>query len=318
MFKKMYILLMVLVFMCGGSLLILAGEEDVAGSKDHPVISRYEGSTIVAYEQFAYDRLALVAGMGKEEIEETVVEGEVTRIVYKGPEGRSALEIYRNYQMALKEAGFEIVYECADDHDKAQKMVPEDINGFSYYLTVRRGRDGSYFLARLADSEGDIYVSVHIGLDRDQLPHTALQVVEEKPMETGKVEVDLDPGTMSQNIDEKGSVRIYGIHFDTDKATIKQKSESTLETVATFLQQEPDLTLGVIGHTDATGPVEYNMALSQERAKAVVDFLITEHEVDEDRLTPHGVGPLAPVASNEEEEGRAQNRRVELIKMLEE
>ncbi|MCF8338247.1 MAG: OmpA family protein, partial [Bacteroidales bacterium] len=179
------------------------------------------------------------------------------------------------------------------------------------------GKDYHYFLARLSDAEGDVYVSAHTVRRGDKHPATALQVVEEKPMETGKVKVEIDAETMANDIDKKGSVRIYGIHFDTDKATIKEKSESTLAEIATLLEQKPDLKLHVVGHTDATGSMEHNMELSKQRAEATVEYLTSEHGISEDRLTPYGVGPLAPVSGNENEDGRARNRRVELVKVME-
>jgi outer membrane protein OmpA-like peptidoglycan-associated protein len=138
--------------------------------------------------------------------------------------------------------------------------------------------------------------------------------VEEKPMETGKVKVNIDAEAMANDIDEKGSVRIYGVHFDTDKATIKEKSESTLDEIAKLMKQNSGINLHVVGHTDATGSMEHNMELSKKRAQAVVEFLTSEKGVSADRLTSYGVGPLAPVASNEEKDGRARNRRVELVK----
>jgi OOP family OmpA-OmpF porin len=70
----------------------------------------------------------------------------------------------------------------------------------------------------------------------------------------------------------------------------------------------------VVGHTDSVGKIDYNMQLSNARAEAVVKTLITKYGVSQNRLDSYGVGPLAPVASNETEEGRALNRRVELVK----
>ncbi|MFP4453408.1 MAG: hypothetical protein ACLFPI_08570, partial [Desulfobacterales bacterium] len=94
------------------------------GSKDHPMISRYEGSYIRGYEKYAYDRLVLATEMEDGEIQETAFEGKVTRIHYVVPEGRSSLEVHRNYQMALRDAGFEIVYECgAGDDEKCGEFA---------------------------------------------------------------------------------------------------------------------------------------------------------------------------------------------------
>lgn len=318
MFKKNILFSAALIFVFIGAVSSPAlAKKDIEGSQDHPMVSRFEGAVIKAYEHFSYDRLELATGMEEGEAEKTAFEGEVTRIVYKGPEGRSSLEIYRNYQLALKEAGFEILYEYTEDHRKCMELAHFQIDGYKYGEKAGMGKDARYLLARLEEQKGDTLVSVHTALGGGSTPYTLLQVVEEKPMDTGKVKVDIDAEEMGANIDEKGSVRIYGIHFDTDKARIKDKSESTLAEIAALLGQKPELSLGVVGHTDAVGNMEYNMDLSRKRAEAVVSFLSSEHRISEDRLSSHGVGPLAPVASNEDEAGRARNRRVELIKMPE-
>lgn len=299
-------------------------QEDVEGSEDHSMISRYEGSYIKGYEKFDYDRMTFYTGEENGEVQDTVVEGEITRILYFLPEGLSVLQVQRNYQLALQEAGFEIVYECFGGMDEIPRKIFTDFDmiGGRENRNVFLGSGSSYFMARLPGSEGDIFVSAHTILsdhaDVDRQPVTALQILEEKPLTTGKVKVEIKAEAMATDIDEKGSVRIYGIHFDTDEATIKDQSESALAEIAKLLEQNPELKLGVVGHTDATGNVDYNMDLSQQRAESVVEFLTSEHGISEDRLTPYGVGPLSPVASNEDEDGRAQNRRVELINLSEE
>lgn len=324
MFKKVifHFAALTFVFTCAVSSSAIA-EDDVEGSKDHHMISRYEGSVIKGYEHKDYDRIVFPSEVKDNELQTTTVEGEVTKIIYANPEGTSVLQVQRNYQMALKEAGFKIVYECFGGLEEIPRSIYIDygpgrlgISGKSPY----HGKEESYFLARKPGDDGDTYVSAHTWLSDiyDLRPATALQILEEKSMATGKVQVDIDSDAMAEDIEEKGSVRIYGIHFDTDEATIKQKSESTLAEIAGLLERKEELRLMVVGHTDAVGSMEYNMNLSERRAEAVVDFLSSEHEISEDRLTPYGVGPLAPVASNEEEDGRAQNRRVELVKILEE
>ncbi|MGM0656019.1 MAG: OmpA family protein [Thermodesulfobacteriota bacterium] len=322
MLKKTVLFLVVLIFVFSGAISTAAwAEEDVEGSKDHPMISRYEGSVIKGYEHVDYDRIEFPSGVEDDELQTNTVEGEVTKIIYAAPEGLSVLQVQRNYQMALKEAGFEIVYECFGGMDEIPRNIYTDyspgnlgISGKSPYY----GKDSSYFLARKPEGDGDIYVSAHTLLSEtfDDRPATALQILEEKPMDTGKVKVDIDAEAMGEDIKKKGSVRVYGIHFDTDKATIKEKSESVLAEIADLLEQNSDLRLLVVGHTDAVGDVGYNMDLSEKRAEAVVEFLASDHGISEDRLSPYGVGPLAPVASNEDEDGRAQNRRVELVKIL--
>ena len=131
-------------------------------------------------------------------------------------------------------------------------------------------------------------------------------------METGLVTVNAD--ALAKDIARAGHVAIYGIYFDTGKAKIKPKSEPTLKEIAKLLRQNPDLALYVVGHTDSRGGFDYNMDLSKRRAEAVVEALVSEYNINEERLHSYGVGFLAPTVSNETEEGRAKNRRVELVK----
>ena len=313
MLKKILLCLISFSFMFLGVDTSFAQEEDAEGSEDHPMITRYEGSHITDYQQFAYDRQELVTGIEEDEFVRATFEGTVTRIHYLAPEGRSEFEVHRNYQLALQNAGFEITYECIDNEDECKK-IGRDIP-LAGFFTNRYSSHHHYSLARLSNSSGDIYVAVFTA--RRHGNRTLLTVVEEQPMETGKVHVDTDAESMAKDIDDTGRVMIYGIHFDTGQANIKPESESTLSEIADLLNNNLDLNLGVVGHTDAVGALEYNMDLSERRAAAVVEYLVSEYEISDERLSPHGVAFLAPEATNETEEGRALNRRVELIKLLE-
>jgi len=106
---------------------------------------------------------------------------------------------------------------------------------------------------------------------------------------------------------------LYGIFFDFDKADVKPESEPTLNEIANLLKQDTKLNLYVVGHTDNKGKFDYNVDLSKRRAAAVVKELTKKYGVSPNRLTPDGVGPLAPVSTNETEDGRKLNRRVELV-----
>jgi outer membrane protein OmpA-like peptidoglycan-associated protein len=130
-------------------------------------------------------------------------------------------------------------------------------------------------------------------------------------MEIGLVTVNAD--ALAKDIARTGHVAIYGIYFDTGKADLKPESEPVLKEIAKLLQHNPELKLYVVGHTDNVGDLTYNMKLSQARANAVVEELVSKYGVDAKRLKAHGVGPLSPVVSNNTEEGRAKNRRVELV-----
>ena len=115
-------------------------------------------------------------------------------------------------------------------------------------------------------------------------------------------------------IDATGHIAIYGIYFDTNSENLKEGSDSTLEEIGRLLKERPSLNLLVVGHTDSQGGYDYNMDLSQRRAAAVVKALVDGFELDSNRLTAAGVGYLSPVVSSDAAEGRARNRRVELVK----
>lgn len=138
-----------------------------------------------------------------------------------------------------------------------------------------------------------------------------LRIVEKEAM---KQYVEADAKAMSGDLASTGHVAVYGIFFDTGSAEVKPESKPALTEIAKLLAQTPALKLEVVGHTDMTGGLDSNMKLSQARAESVVKALTAEHGVAAGRLKPFGVGPLAPVASNDSEEGRAKNRRVELVK----
>lgn len=118
---------------------------------------------------------------------------------------------------------------------------------------------------------------------------------------------------MAGALGAEGRVSLYGILFDYDSAALRPESDATLAEIVTLLAGDPGLALFVVGHTDMTGSYDYNLDLSRRRAAAVVAALTGRFGVAADRLEPAGVGPLAPVAQNSTEEGRALNRRVELV-----
>ena len=298
--------------------------EDVAGSSDHPMVSRYGGSSIKDYDYREFDEYEILLGKvvsapgepdnSKAESSENL-EGKVTKISYYLPENRSTLEVFRNYEDALKAAGFEILFTCSNKECGGRKFnhkVIEYKHGFgdNYY-------DQRFLAAKLPPDEGEVYVSLYIvknttggGPDGNHI-YTQVDVIEVAPMQEAMVTVDAD--AMAEEIFETGSISIYGILFDFDKADIKPESAATIEEIATLLNNNPDLKLFIVGHTDNKGSLDYNMNLSQKRAGAVVGVLVSEHGIETSRLTPKGLGFLAPVDSNKSEEGRAKNRRVELV-----
>ena len=107
---------------------------------------------------------------------------------------------------------------------------------------------------------------------------------------------------------------MYGIPFDTGKSDIKPESEKAISSVATYLKENPEVNVYIVGHTDNVGDYTMNQKLSKSRGEAVKNYLVMRHNISATRLTGDGVGPVCPVTTNETEEGRSLNRRVEIVK----
>jgi outer membrane protein OmpA-like peptidoglycan-associated protein len=132
--------------------------------------------------------------------------------------------------------------------------------------------------------------------------------------EAMKQDVVADAAAWANDLNTTGHVAVGGIYFDTGKSELKGESEQAIGEIAKLLKSDPGLKVFVVGHTDNTGAVDHNVTLSQNRAQAVMQALIRDHGIAAARLRSYGCGPFAPVSSNDTEEGRAKNRRVELVK----
>lgn len=118
---------------------------------------------------------------------------------------------------------------------------------------------------------------------------------------------------MTRDLAESGRSRIYGINFDTGSAVIRDESKPTIDKIVSVLKANPGWKMTVEGHTDGTGEAAHNQTLSEQRARAVVASL-TASGIETGRLQAVGFGATKPVASNDTELGRSQNRRVELVR----
>ncbi|MCP4314742.1 MAG: OmpA family protein [Hyphomicrobiales bacterium] len=284
--------------------------EDIAGSADHPLVGRFDGSNIVAYDFREFDEYDFanepITKRDPDNLQ--ALEGAVTRIAYTLDGDQSLAEVARNFELGLKQNGFEILFECktkdcgggnfayALDTFPLPKMVVDPFN--FRYLGAKHTGDAS-----------EIYASVIVSVDSNKKIRTQVTVVEVDKLEFKIV----DAKAMQDAFAEKGSVALYGIYFDTDKADIKSESAPTLEQMAKFLNGAPDLSVIIVGHTDNQGAMDYNLELSHRRAQSVVDVLAASHGVGRDRMVAAGAGFLAPVAPNDTADGRAKNRRVEMI-----
>jgi outer membrane protein OmpA-like peptidoglycan-associated protein len=252
--------------------------QDVEGSRDHPLFNRLPDYYIDNYKEQAfgvYDSFVASDGSYKS------VEGHKYYINYyfkEGTEYKTEAFIIRNYREAFKKIGGVVLYEDA----------------YNVYMKLDKG--GKVTWVHVAPWNG----GQGIGLN----------IIEEKAMEQVIV---ADAEALLKEINLTGKVAVYGIYFDTGKAVVKPESDPALEEIVKLLANQTALKLYVVGHTDSVGDFDYNMNLSQKRAEAVVQVLVSRYSVASDRLKAHGVGPLVPTNSNRSDDGRAKNRRVELV-----
>lgn len=256
----------------------LTAEQDIEGSKDHPLFTRMPNFHISEYEDKEFDSHEFEVSRDKNQS----VEGHKVVINYRLNEGAdppSVLQVIRNFENAIKKVGGGVLHTS------------------TYYAYLKVEEQGK-----------EVWVEVHVS--GNAYDHQ-LTIVEREAM---KQYVVANADAWLSDISATGHVAVYGIHFDTDKADIKPESGPAIQEMAKLLKNNPALKLYVVGHTDGTGEFAHNMKLSEARAAAVVNALVTKHGIAPARLQASGVGPLVPVGSNETEEGRTQNRRVELVK----
>jgi len=308
------------LFLCAAGTPAVA--KDVAGSKDHPLVGRYTGSEITQYTASEFDEQRFITapvdlradGEAFTAANSKRLEGKVFRIRYDAPKERSALEIMRNYEESLKAKGFVTLYSCANESCFKGTGSPYRMSAFSGDGAVNyRYADGAhYLLAKAERPTGDVTAAVFVGTSKGA-PIVKVIALEEKPMQGGQIAF-IDADAMGRAISAHGRIALYGIQFDYDKAEIKPESRPTLDEIAKYLKANPAVGLVVAGHTDAKGGFDYNVDLSRRRAGAVAAELTQRYGIAAARLTPFGAGMAAPVAPNEDEAGRAKNRRVELVR----
>lgn len=297
-----------------------AAAQDISGSSDHPAVARFKGSTIRAQTRQDFDAYTVPLGPAdrseKKFKKEEQVEGKVVKTLYQGPAGSSPLAIYRSYEDALRKAGFEILFSCAIKQCSQEGSLQNTLGYSGKYLGQLGGRsldDAATYLLTARHAKNNTYVVLvasHIWGDPSRVFYT-VDVVDVKPLQAEMVTVNAK--ALAEDINKTGHAAIYGIYFDTGKAIIKPESKPVIDEIAKLLNSQATWKLHVVGHTDNVGSVASNMTLSKQRAEAVVNALVNDHRIAAARLIGNGVGPLAPVASNGAEEGRAKNRRVELV-----
>lgn len=310
----------------------VCAQEDMPGSQDHPDVPRIEGTYIVGYGYSAYDEGEFITGMEDRKLQTVFAEGKRTRIAYLGPKTISPLLALRNYQSALAELGEVVeIFSCRkndcysnlpDTFTWSSQRRVNNVMPTSNYVFANDGyyRDQLYWYGTVTSATTRYHVSIYSSVfsENNQVrevrgfPSVHLEVLEEADFEP-TLEV-VTPETIAESISETGHIALYGIQFDFDSDTLKSNSAPTLEQIAKALTATHGLMLYVVGHSDNEGTLQYNQDLSTRRAESVVTKLTSHHGIESSRLVALGVGPAAPLASNDSEDGRALNRRVELVK----
>lgn len=260
---------------------------DVARSKDHPLLTRYPNSFIVEYaKNFNGADFAVARGADGNPVRKRI-EGDMTDILYFHKDADrqpSALQLIRNYQNAIKGIGGDVVYE----------RLPRDGDGGETTLHVNTGGK-------------EVWVLVEPGIFSAPTQSYKLTVVEVAAMQQV-----VSANKMLDEINKNGFIALY-VNFDTGKAELKPDGQATVREIVAMLKAAPALKIAVEGHTDNVGQAAANKSLSDQRAKSVMNAVVAGG-IAPARLSAAGFGAERPVADNRSEEGRAKNRRVELVK----
>jgi len=250
-------------------------KNDRKGSKDHPFISRMPDFYIGRYTMNEHETHTFRDSTNKK----VDIKGRKYFIEYrlkKTGKAPGQLMIIKNHENAFK---------------KINGKIWKKKKGNLYCKVVKDGKE----------------VWIHVkAFDR----YYRLTIVEREKM---KQKIEANPDALFGDIATTGHAAVYGIYFDHGSANIKSESKPSLKAIADMLKANKSLKLFVVGHTDMTGKFEYNMQLSLKRAQSVVNVLIKKHRISVGRLKGKGAGPLCPVGSNKNENGRKLNRRVELV-----
>lgn len=257
------------------------------------------------------------------------IRGVVQRRSWRMDGGASTpLQILEPLRAQLDAAGFQVVFECRDracggfDFRFGTEVIPApdmavDIGNYRF-LSALRGSDQAVTIL-VSGVGGSSYLQMIEVLPRGQAARSGQE--ESSPPDTegaaGTVQSDAGSGAdMMAVLLAQGRVVLDDLEFRTGSVELSETDPQSLRLLAAFLQANDTYKLALVGHTDSVGTLEDNIDLSRRRAAAVREVLISQHNVDENRIKAEGVGYLVPLASNLVPEGRQANRRVEAVLLV--
>lgn len=257
-------------------------QQDEEGCKDHPMFTRMPSYLITHCEDQEFSTFDFTVGDVTKK-----VEGHFWRIDFEVKEGMKVagpLQIGRNYWNAMSAKGGKRILEQLD------------FGGGTMVATMPGpATSGTIWVQADVSNSGEMYT---------------LSVVQESAM---RQDVELSVKDLADALARTGTITLNNILFDTGKATITPESEAPIKTVVDLLKSDPALRLEIQGHTDNVGATAANLKLSKDRADAVKARIATGG-IDAARLTTTGLGDTQPVGDNKTDAGKAQNRRVVLVK----
>lgn len=311
-------------------LTVCASGADLPGSKDPAGMKRYEGSEIIGYRAPKFDEyvvpLSAPTEISPPKYSKSVsVDGQVSRYTYVAPAGRTATEVVRNYKIEFQRLGLETVYEkkagergwfgptfdkIAEEDGLSQILAYNEADERMLVGRTRAAKPTYYVVFVTSYKDGVIPERLHSVIQKERALAEVVVIVPDS-MEQKMAFVNADE--MKREIHDTGKVALYGIYFDTDQDAMKPEAQPAVAEIVKLLKSDPSLKIHVVGHTDNQGATDHNLDLSRRRAASVVRALIAQG-IAGNRLDSFGCGVYAPVASNETDEGRAKNRRVELTR----
>lgn len=300
---------------------------DLPGFAPLEGIQVYDGACLFGAEDAGFVNFPLPIGPmeGRAFTKFETLEGQLQRRLYVGPEGASALDVFGNYRAALAAAGFTTLFECAgracgSNNALLGKLVIygsgrklQNLGAASEYALYIE-KDEHFLAAKSAD--GTRHIAVYAALNQNK-PITGQAAgraaVHIDLLTTAALETKMiDAAAMAKGLTDEGHIAVDNVYFDFGTATLTPEAAPALAEMVKLLNDNPDLKVYIVGHTDWVGDAETNLTLSRKRAEAVVAALVKDG-IAEPRLRASGVGMLSPRASNTTDAGRQLNRRVELV-----